>query len=138
VIFAAKDNVLTPVNNAAKAWLDGKEGNVDLLPISQAKRRSLDANAKYWQWCGIIERENGYNPGEAHRLHKWWWGLAILTRKHPEYRDRLLAMLREMEYTKRLEAMDLITCTSQFSQTEFAEFMDAVQRYWAQQGIVLE
>lgn len=138
MIFHAANNTLTPADNAARRYMDGREGTVDLLPVSASKRRSLDANAKYWAWCHQVEQAQGWQPGDAHRYAKWSWGLAILTRKHPEYRDRLLSMLRDLPYEQRLEAMDLIAATSQFTTAEMSEYMDAVQTHWARQGVVLE
>ena len=138
MLFTIDNNILTPASRSAANWLAGQAGTVDLSPVSKAKRRSLDANAKYWTWCRQIEAEAGWEPGDAHRWHKWQWGLAILTEAHPEYRDRLMAMLRPLPHEQRLAAMDLISCTSQFSVEEMQRLMDTVQRHWASQGIVLE
>lgn len=138
MIFTAGNNTLTPVCRAATAYMADRDGLVDLVPVSKAKRRSLDANAKYWTWCAQVEREHGMEPGECHRLNKWTFGLAILTRSHPEYRDKLLSMLRQLDYESRLAAMDLVTCTSEFSVGEMNEYMDATQRHWSAQGTYLE
>jgi len=138
MLFTVDNNILTPASRSAANWLSGQTGTVDLSPVSKITRRSLDANAKYWAWCRQIEAELGWEPGDAHRWQKWQWGLAILTEKHPEYRDRLMAMLRPLPYEQRLAAMDLISCTSQFSVEEMQRLMDTAQRHWASQGIALE
>jgi len=138
MIFSAKDGLLHPVDLGAKTWISGREGNVDIMPLSKGKRRSLDANAKYWAWCHEIEQQGGYDTGYAHKYNKWHFGLAILTRKYPELRARLLSMLREMSYDDRLDAMDLIDCTRKFTVTEMSEYMDTVQRHWVTNGIVIE
>ena len=136
--FTVHNNTLVPEANA-EAWLAKQENGctVELKQLTREVIRSNEQNAKYWAWCGQVEKEQGMNPGDAHRLHKWQFGLAILTRKHPEHRVRLLDMLRAMGYEDRLKAMDLITCSSQFNTAEMQEFMDTVQRHWAEQGIVL-
>jgi len=138
MIFSAKDNVLYPIDDSAKRFLDGKSGEIDMVPVTKAKRRSLEANAKYWAWCHGIEQAHGMDPGEAHRYNKWYFGLPVLTRAHPEYRDKLLSMLRALDYEDRLAAMDLVQCTSLFSTSEMTDYMDAVQRHWAAEGVVLE
>ena len=137
MLFTAQSNTLTPASRAAEQWLAGKQGAVELKPVTQAQKRSAEANAKYWAWCAQIESETGNEPGWAHRYHKLEIGLAILTRKHPEYRDKLIGLIRPLGYDDRLAAMDFISCTSQFSRSEMSEFMDAVQRHWAENGIEL-
>ena len=138
MLWQIQNNSLIAASAAAEGYLSANSGLVDLLPVSAQKRRSMDANAKYWAWCGQVERDRGWQPGDAHRWHKWQYGLAILTRKHPAYRDRLMGMLRALDYEQRLEAMDLITCTSEFTTCEMSEFMAAVQRHWAGQGVILD
>ena len=135
-----QNKTLHPANRATEIWTEKHEGEtVEVRLVSAAQRRSLDANAKYWQWCHLIEVELGYETGHVHRYNKWNFGLPILTREHPEYRERLLAMLRPLDYERRLQAMDLIACTSQFNRTEMKEYMDSVQKHWIEQaGIELE
>jgi len=136
--FTVHNNTLIPEANA-EAWLAKQENGstVELKQLTREVIRSNEQNAKYWAWCGQVEKEQGYEAGYAHRWHKYQFGLAILSRKHPEYRDKLMAMLRKMDYEDRVASMDLITCTSQFNTSEMQEFMDTVQRHWAEQGIVL-
>ena len=139
MIFRANNGTLTPETATARAWVDKRHGQaVDLDPVSRTRRRSMDANNKYFAWCAQVDRELGWEPGEAHRYCKWHYGLAILTEHHPEYRDRLMALLRPLPNEERLAAMDLITCTSLFSVAEFTTYMDAMQRHFAAEGVVLE
>jgi hypothetical protein len=136
--FTVNNNSLIPADRTAEIWLNKQQGQVELKPVSKARRRSLDANAKYWQWCHTIEQEMGWDAGESHRYNKWFFALPILTRDYPDKRESLLSMLRKLEYEKRLQAMDLIACTSMFTVSEMQEFMDTVQRKWAEQGIELK
>ena len=138
MLFTVHNSTLIPASRSAEGWLAGRSGTVDLLPVSKARRRSLDQNAKYWAWCAQVEREQGLEPGDAHRLHKWRWGLALLTERHPEYRERLLSMLRHLDEDQRMAAMDLVTCTSQLTVEEFQRLMDSVQRHWSGMGVILE
>lgn len=138
MLFQIDNNTLRPANVTAERYVQARSGQVDLMPVSTTKRRSLDQNRLYWAWCHEVEQAQGWKPGDAHRYHKWHYGLAILTHKHPEYRDRLMAMLRALEYEQRLNAMDLISCTSMFTVSEMQTYLDTIQQHWAEQGILLE
>ena len=135
-----EQGTLAPIGTAARAWLAKRESGavVELVAVSAAKRRSNEQNRLYWAWCAQIEREQGWEPGAAHRWHKWRWGLALLTERHPEYRARLMAMLRHLPEAERLAAMDLVACTSAFTVDEMTRFLDAVHAHWAGEGVELE
>jgi len=135
----SNDSCLRPAHLAATQYVAAHDGQtVDLVPVSKARRRSLDQNALSHAWYAEIEQAMCWEPGDAKRYCKWHIGLAILTETHPQYRDRLYAMLRALPYEQRLAAMDVVSCTSLFTVSEMQRYMDAVQRHFAEQGVVLE
>jgi len=138
MLFDAKNGTLTPADQHARIYMDGRDGVVDLVPLSKVKRRSIEQNKLYWRWIADIAAFEGYSSEYAHGYHKWHHGLAILAREHPEYRDTLMAMLRPLDYDTRIKAMQLVTCTSEFTTEQMTEYLDTIQRHWAKQGLVLE
>ena len=137
MLFAVTNGMLEPADYAARAFVDGRTGTVDLERVSAVKRRSMDQNRLYWAWCGDIARSQGWDAEYAHCYNKWHYGLAILARKHPEYRDTMMQMLRRLEYETRLKAMKLVACTSEFTVEMMTEYLDTVQRHWAAEGVKL-
>jgi len=138
--FTKTNKGLIPNCETAKRWYDkiNLDKNVELINISATKKRSLEANSKYWKWCYEVGVMVGMETAEVHNYNKWHIGLSILTQSHPEHRDKLLKLTEGMDYEERINAMELIRCTSVFSVSEMRQYMDAVQRHWSEQGVLLD
>jgi len=139
MLFTCTQGKLTPFDTEAEKLVEKQEGKVlDMRRLTKDKRRTLDQNALYHAWCSQVEREHGMDPGYAHRLHKYMWGLAILRERYPAQVGHLRTLMVGLDYETRLEMMEIMPCSSKFQVKEMTRFMDAVQRHWAGEGTVLE
>ena len=138
MLFTCNNGGLSPFDTEAEKLVAAQDGKtLDMKRITKASRRSLESNAKYHAWCAQVEREHGMDPGYAHRLHKYMWGLAILRERYPSQVGHLRTLMIGLGYETRLEMMEIMPCSSKFKVKEMTRFMEAVQRHWAGEGTVL-
>jgi len=136
--FTCNNGILTPYDAEAEKLCTAQDGKtLDMKRITKVKRRSLEANSKYHAWNAQIEREHGYDPGYAHRLNKYMFGVAILRERFPEQVGHVRKMMIGMAYETRLDMMEIMPCSSLFIVSEMTRYMDAIQRHWAGEGIQL-
>ncbi len=136
--YNINDGTLTPANAFTDTWTRRRGGEVvTVQPLTADAIRSLEANAKLWAWYRLIGDEQGYDSGYVHNYCKYHIGLPIMAEKDPARFDDLRRWLVNMHYEDRISNMSLITCTSQFSRRQMNEYMEQVQRHFAEQGIEL-
>lgn len=81
------------------------------------KKRSLDQNALYWMWLGIISRETGNDPDDLHEF---------LKRQYAEPRH---VTVKGDDFA--------IYSTAKMSVGEMSEYLDRVLAFAAGEGIAL-
>lgn len=131
------------VNSASTAkncgeWVNELFKKHKWLKISiETKRRSLDSNALSHVWYGEIARFMSIGREEAHDYCKLNFGVPIL-RADPKPNAFFQAIgFDEYSYPKQMAAMKYIQVTSLFSTTQMTEYLNAVQRHFAEHGLEL-
>ena len=100
--------------------------------------RSLDQNALSHQWYGDVAKQTGEIPRDVKRYCKLHHGI-LIRRRDPDFNAFYDQCIKHsLSYEQKLKAMDHIAVTSEFSVAEFQEYLDAMQKDYAEQGIVLE
>jgi len=112
------------------------------LPVTfewtKGRDRSLDQNRTMWLWAAEVEQQTQQETAdEVQRRWKLHHGVPILRRDSQEFRELYDATLKALPYELKLKAMRLIPVTSEMKVPQMAEFMSAVQRECAEQGIRL-
>ena len=139
MLFTVDNMTLKPASRGAESWLAGRAGTVDIEPVSKTRRRSLEQNAKYRAWCAQIDADTCNEPGWAHGYNKYHVGFAILLQRKPERRQTIIEAIGNRQGDALYLMLSwLVPCTSEYTAAEMTMFMDAVQRHWAQEGVVLE
>ena len=99
-----------------------KEGDRVMLTVERSTR-NLRQNALYWLWVGMISKENGWDIDYIHHHNKTTYNLVTVINPNPDTGE-----FEEVQYPGDTHKMSL---------DAFAEFMERVQRGWAEQGIDL-
>ncbi len=135
--FRAKNKTLIPADFQAERAMEKTHGEVEVRIITKAERRTLDQNALQWKWYAEIGEFIGEDSGYVHRYCKAFFGIPILRREYPEFRDKYDRLIKGRSYEEKLELMEWIPATSVLTRAQASEYMDSVERYWRQQGVDL-
>ena len=105
--------------NVAKTFKPGTR----LMFTAEKDTRKLRQNNLYWLWVGIIETEYGWDPEYTHNWNKEQFNMKTV--------------LNANQTTGELEEVKTPGDTHAMSVDSFEEFMERVQRGWAERGINL-
>lgn len=129
---------LAPASSEAERWLEGQPQYVWLRPVSNSKARTLDQNALMWRIYGIIGKEQGLIPSEAHAFCKLHYGIPILRRDSDRFRAFYDAKIKAMPYASKLRLMEYISVSSLFTTKQAGEYIETIVREQAKEGLVIE
>ena len=110
--------------------------------LTITKKRTLHQNAGQHVWHLEVARQLGDRTAEEVRGEmKLTLGVPILRAENDKFREAYDKHIRHLPYETKLammmEPLDW-PVTRLMTTKQFAQYLDAVQRHWAAQGIVLE
>jgi hypothetical protein len=122
---------------AFKKLLDGLP-----MPLTvewvKGRDRSKDQNALQWLWATEAASQLGDRTADDMRRDwKLRHGVPILRENSAEFRDIYDRAIDPLPYEKKLLAMAFIPVTSKMKVGQMVQYLDAIQRECAEQGIVL-
>lgn len=100
-------------------------------------RRSLSQNALSFVWYGIIAKGLGISVVHARCQCKLMHGVPILRAEDANFRDAYDAAIKPLSYELKLRAMEIFPVTSLMSVSQLQQYLDDIQRVYAEQGVVL-
>ncbi len=112
---------------------------VDIVPWGS--KRGLPANALSHVFYDVIAKATGMN--EVHSDCKIRFGLPILFARRDDYAFDVAEMLDAMDFwgmslENQLRKIKPIAVTSKFKTKEMAQYIEDMQIFYGQQGIILE
>lgn len=106
----------------------------------EAALRTLDQNALVNVWYRQIGEEYGLDFEEARAYCKLIFGIPMLRTKSKHFRNTYDKYLKHMSYREKMNVImhtDL-PVTSTFNTKEMSEYMESMQRYFADKGLRLK
>ena len=103
--------------------------------------RSLPQNSLWAVWYSKIERwsEGNYTKEEIKCFCKLHFGIELLRNQDAGFKKLYDSKIkRGFEYEEKLELMKLIPVTSQLSKDNGQKYQSAMQKYYSEQGLILE
>lgn len=104
------------------------------------KKRSLDQNAISHAWYEQVARELREDDARGvKRFCKLHHGVPILRAEDAEFREAYDgAILRNLTYEQKLQAMDVLPVTSRMTTVQLHAFMLEVQEHYRKLGVYLK
>ena len=103
------------------------------------KKRSLDQNAMSHAWYLQVANELRENTAvEVKRYCKLHFGVPILRAENDDFRTSYDAVIRPLDYEKKLLAMDILPVTSLMTTLQLSQYCEAVQMHYIDKGVQLE
>ena len=104
----------------------------------QGADRSLNQNDLQFLWANETARQRGdCDFNEVRCDWKLRHGVPILRRDNADFRAFYDRSLKHLPFEQKLVAMQFIPVTSEMGVRQMTEYLDAVQRECAEQGIIL-
>ena len=131
---------LTPCDSISENWLLKQKGGgkVELQYMTKAKTRSLAQNRLAWIWYGGIEEEMGEEAGWGHSFCKLTIGVPILRRDSESFRAFYDKVVKPLPYAEKLIGIENVDITSRLNTAQMTEYLETIQRKFAEQGIALD
>lgn len=112
-----------------------------VLSLVKGNKRSLEQNRLQRLWCVEISDQLGdRTPEEVRGYCKLTLGVPILREESETFREQYDRVVKPLPYEQKLavmmEPLDL-PVTRYMTTKQKAKYLDAVFRYWSEQGIVL-
>ena len=122
--------------NSDSEWL------VTIEPLTSSnRRRTLDQNALQHKWHQEAAQQLKDASAEDYRAYcKLHFGVPILRAESAEFREQYDKIIRPLPYEAKLELMKApidFPCTRLMTVKQQSEFLDAVQRHYMSQGVIL-
>lgn len=108
------------------------------ISIKTGRDRSLDQNALSHCWYEQIAKHYGDTADGAKRICKLVYGVPILRASGAEFSDWCAMAIDGLPYHEQVIAMRFIDITSMMTVEQMAEYLTAMQRDYAEAGIILE
>jgi hypothetical protein len=113
---------------------------IDVVIKRATKNRSLAQNRTQWQWFRDAGQQGDMTASEQRAYCKLHFGIPILRRDSPEYREKYDQIIRPLEYEKKLilmmEPFDF-PVTSAMNVAQHSEFLDKVKEHFEGLGYQL-
>jgi hypothetical protein len=106
--------------------------------LTSSDIRSLDQNKLSHAWYKEIEEFQHEEAGWGHRYCKLQIGIPILRTDVKKFRDVYDRCIKPLPYESKLEIMDMYDVTRVMTTKQMTQYLEAVQRHWSAQGLVLE
>lgn len=114
--------------------LAGKRPLVEIVPES----RTVDQNAMFFAlYAQVAAQKQDESVEEIRRYCKLHFGVPILRRDDPQFRDWYNKTLLHSDYEIKKESMRYVPVTSDFSKKQGSEYIDEIIREYSQQGLCL-
>lgn len=137
------------LNNSTRAWHIQQIQQMDLTKPKRItitdwrEKRGLDANALSHVWYKIVGDELGMFESEVKADCKIQFGLVILFNGSSDYAASIAMLLEGCNFwqsslEQQRKLIEPIAVTSKFNTKEMSEYLEAIQRFYGVQGIVLE
>lgn len=115
-----------------------EEHHIIRIKMSVGAGRSLDSNALSHVWYGDVAKQTGEIARDVKRYCKLHFGI-VIRRRDPDFNAFYSQCIKHcLTYEQKLKAMDHIAVTSELSVAEMSEYLDSMQKSYAEQGIILE
>lgn len=101
-------------------------------------KRSDDQNRISHAWYAEIAKFHGESPIEAKARCKLEIGVPILRAASEEFRVSYDKAVKPLPYETKLEIMKFFPVTSLMKVKELTEYLEAVQRKYSEQGLMLK
>lgn len=133
----SRDSLQRTLKDIAAQWDEHKYLRIS---IRTGKDRSLDQNAISHAWYEQISRELGEDSPEGVKCEcKLRFGVPILRAADADFREMYDAAIKgHLSYEQKLKAMRFIPVTSLMTIKQSSQYLEDVQRHYAQRGIILE
>ena len=109
---------------------------VYLKQVKDSELRTLSQNRLMWKWYAEIGKFMGHTQTEIHAMMKLKFGVPILIRDSEKFATTW-ETLGAMSYGMKLDLIEHIDVTSTFKKSQANEYMDAVQQFGSEAGVVL-
>lgn len=117
-----------------KRLKDKKPCEVELLPL----KRTIPQNDHFWAIYNDVRMQRGdMTETDVVRMMKLHCGVPILRADDADYRAKYDRSILHLPYEYKLEAMDIWPVTSLFNVDQGIRYIDAMIKFWAEQGIVI-
>ena len=112
------------------------------VSYSTAGKRSLSANAQYYQWLPTVAKFYGENVEFIRKWMKHDIAWPIVEREGCDYAKKVRYMLdgrnyHQLTHKQKVNMIDLFAMTSVMDSKQHAQLRDELQIYWAKQGLQL-
>jgi hypothetical protein len=98
--------------------------------------RSIDQNALiHAMYADIAKQSDGEGVVDVRRRCKLHYGVPILRAHDEEFRSVYDKMVKPHDYEDKLAIMDFLPVTSRMKKPQATEYIDTVQREYAQRGV---
>ena len=125
------------------AWIAFLRGRKLPLTVSAVKgeARSLPQNRTQFLWFAEISRQLGdTTPEEVRAYCKLHIAVPILRAENEAFREVYDRIIRPLPYADKLACMSPpidMPVTSQMTKAQAMAYLDAMQRHWAEKGVML-
>lgn len=109
-----------------------------VVRFTSGKSRSQRQNRTIHMWFGQIAGwSQDQSAAEVKAENKLEIGLPIMEANQPEWIDEWEPLYAPFPYAQRLKLFEVIPMTSKMKVREMQQFMNAMQRKYAQMGLIL-
>ncbi len=120
------------------------EHPIEVVVRPYVRTRSQEQNKCYWKWLAIISEETGQDVESLHFEMKRRYLAPILRRDDPVFAERVDAVINfraigqhEAADCMRSHLVDMMS-TSGLKVKQFMEYLNEIERFGAEYGIVLD
>ena len=129
IIINSEQSLSTAIGQM-REWF--RERKYFTLNAKFGKKRSLDQNAMSHAWYLQVANELRENTAvEVKRYCKLHFGVPILRAEDDDFRASYDAVIRPLDYEKKLLAMDLLPVTSLMTTRQLSEYCETVRMHYA-------
>jgi hypothetical protein len=134
VRFEKLGDTLHPADHEAVEWLtNAAEGDaVSLIARPRSLSQNDLINAMYGDIAAHTEGEGIVDIRRRCKLH---YGVPILRAHDAEFREIYDRVIKQHTYDDKLAMMDYLPVTSRMSKSQATEYIDTVQREYAEKGV---
>jgi hypothetical protein len=107
--------------------------------IVQEKKadRSTQQNNLQFKWLQDLERQGDMSLEEYRRYCKLHFGVPILRKYDPEFREWYNEVLLHRTYEQKIKAMDYMPVTRLMKVKQMQEYLDEMEKHWRKEGFFL-
>ena len=112
-------------------------------------KRNLSQNALQHKWYSVIAKQTGYTDDYIKSFCKYKFGCPIYFRRGDQQSELLLEFMRNQDWNRYANKWDMSVeeakmqiigtqqLTSLFTKAEAMEYMDQIEKYYSEHGVIL-